>query len=243
MRWMTLLALGLLSAATVTTAAPEKGSKAEKEAADWAFTPDPALPNVLILGDSISIGYTRDVRQQLRGRANVYRPMNAAGTAAENCSDTAKGVSELDRWLGTQTWAVIHFNWGLHDLKHMKDGKPSGDPKDPVLADIPTYTRNMETIVARLKKTGARLVFGSTTPVPAGCKSPFRDPADAPRYNAAAAAVMQAQGVRVDDLFAFAQPQLDKLQLPQNVHFTTAGSKALGEQVAQVIREELAARK
>lgn len=41
----------------------------------WSFTPDPALPNVLIVGDSISIGYTRAVRAALAGKANVFRPM------------------------------------------------------------------------------------------------------------------------------------------------------------------------
>ena len=52
---------------------------------------------------------------------------------------------------------------------------------------------------------------------------------------------MKAHGIRVNDLHAFCLPQLEKLQLPRNVHFTAAGSKALAEQVAGVIREELKA--
>jgi len=50
----------------------------------------PGLPRVLILGDSISIGYTLLVRKQLEGRANVHRP-------AENCAETANGVKRV--WL------------------------------------------------------------------------------------------------------------------------------------------------
>tara|TARA_Y100000385_G_C13036986_1_gene613447 strand:+ start:123 stop:395 length:273 start_codon:yes stop_codon:yes gene_type:complete len=33
--------------------------------------PDPALPNILLLGDSISLGYTLEVRNMLKGTANV----------------------------------------------------------------------------------------------------------------------------------------------------------------------------
>jgi hypothetical protein len=70
---------------------------------------DKSLPNVLILGDSISIGYTRQVREGLKGKANVIRP-NA------NCGDTRHGLAQIETWLGDGKWQVIHFNWGLHDL-------------------------------------------------------------------------------------------------------------------------------
>jgi acyl-CoA thioesterase-1 len=48
---------------------------------------------------------------------------------------------------------------------------------------------------------------------------------------------MQAEGIRVNDLFAFCAPQLEKLQLPKNVHFTPAGSLALAQEVARTISE------
>jgi acyl-CoA thioesterase-1 len=50
---------------------------------------------------------------------------------------------------------------------------------------------------------------------------------------------MKTHGIRVNDLFAFCSPQLEKLQLPKNVHFTPTGSEALAGQVAKVIQEEL----
>jgi hypothetical protein len=37
-------------------------------------TVDLSLPDVLLLGDSISIGYTLPTRRRLAGLANVYRP-------------------------------------------------------------------------------------------------------------------------------------------------------------------------
>ena len=118
--------LGLLQAA------PEEGSTVEKARLNWAFTPDPDLPNVLILGDSISIGYTLEVRELLKGVANVYRPASADGRKPINCSDTITGLKRLDGQLEGHDWSVIHFNWGLHDLKYMgPNGKNLADPTSP----------------------------------------------------------------------------------------------------------------
>ncbi len=231
------------SAAKAKRGQGEAGSRAERTPTDLRFEPDPDSPNVLLLGDSISIGYTLPVRALLKGKANIFRPINANGSA-ENCSDTGKGLAELDRWLSTQSkWDVIHFNWGLHDLKHMKPDAPkpttSADPNDPPLRSVEQYRANLEKIVARLRRTGARLIFATTTPVPDGANNPFRSPADPPRYNAAASEVMRKSGIRVNDLFALAQPRLAQIQLPRNVHFTAQGSEALAKQVAEVIQSEL----
>ncbi len=75
-------------------------------------TDDPKLPRVLLIGDSISIGYTVPVRELLAGQANVHRPLT-------NCGPTTRGLEQLDGWLGEEKWDVIHFNFGLHDLKYI----------------------------------------------------------------------------------------------------------------------------
>ena len=54
---------------------------------------DPALPRVLLIGDSISIGYTLPVRKLLEGKANVHRPLT-------NCGPTTRGLEQIDAWLG-----------------------------------------------------------------------------------------------------------------------------------------------
>lgn len=50
---------------------------------------------------------------------------------------------------------------------------------------------------------------------------------------------MKANGVAINDLFAFARPRLKEIQRPVNVHFTPEGSRALAEQVVRHIREAL----
>lgn len=201
-------------------------------------------PQVLILGDSISIGYTPTVRNRLADLAFVHRPINRNG-GAENCEGTTKGVGSVDRWVnaGRGRWDVIHFNFGLHDLKHVDatTRKISNKPTDPPQATLEAYENQLRKIVARLQQSRAKLIFATTTPVPAGGVRPFRDPESVARYNEVAKAVMKEHGIEVNDLYEFANQRLETIQLPVNVHFSAQGSAELGEQVAEKIRELLSA--
>ena len=194
---------------------------------------------MLIIGDSISMSYTPRVRALLGDDAIVIRPTQANGRA-ENCEGTNKGIKHIDRWLaiGGGNWDVIHFNFGLHDIKHVNPdtGRGSGDPTHTLQAPLPTYTQQLNAIIDKMSATGAVLVFATTTPVPEGPVRPYRDVNDAALYNQAALAIMQERGIDVNDSYAFALPRLNDLQKPANVHFKRAGSQALAEQVAAAIR-------
>lgn len=196
---------------------------------------DPKLPRVLLIGDSISIGYTLPVRKQLEGIANVHRPNT-------NCGPTTKGVAELKTWLGEQPWDVIHFNFGLHDLKYADaKGNLVAKEKGSQLVPLEKYEENLRSIVKLLKETKAEVVWCSTTPVPEGAAGRVAD--DSLRYNAAAAKVMQDANIPTDDLHALAAEYLPLLQLPKNVHFTDEGSAVLAQQVALHVRVALLRRK
>jgi len=191
----------------------------------------PGLPRVLLIGDSISMGYTIPVRELLKGVANVHRPPT-------NCGDTTKGLESLDSWLGTGKWDVIHFNWGLHDLKYMDENKKLTTPdKGKQVNPLPVYEKNLRELVARLKRTGAKLIWCSTTPVPEGADGRIKG--TEVEYNRVAAKIMKENGVAINDLHAFAAKRLAGIQLPKNVHFTTEGYKQLAEQVAANIKTQL----
>lgn len=212
-------------------AKPEVGGEKKKDPAFAPVVDEPGLPRVLLIGDSISIGYTVGVREQLKGVANVHR-------IAENGGSTRDGLAKVDRWLQTDgggKWDVIHFNFGLHDLKHWKDNKL--DLAGPQVTSVEDYEKNLREITAKLLATGAKVIFATTTPVPEG--SAGRVSRDELPYNEAARRVMQDLKVPVDDLHAVVAEKIDKLQLPKNVHFTADGSKALAEQVAGEIRKAL----
>lgn len=203
---------------------------------------DAAKPRVLILGDSISIGYTKAVQEILKDEAVVIRPTRGKNRP-ENCAGTINGVKQIDRWLKIDggNWDVIHFNFGLHDLKRVMPGtiKNSNDPKHPRQSEPDQYEKHIREIVGKLKKTGAKLIFATTTPVPEGGVKPHRDIQDAGRYNEIAGRVAKEHGASINDLYGFALPRLKKIQRPVNVHFTPEGSKLLAGEVAKAIRAAL----
>lgn len=184
---------------------------------------DPKLPRVLLIGDSISIGYTAPTRKLLAGKANVHR-------IPENGGPSDNGATKIKKWLGDSKWDVIHFNFGLHDIK-------LGTGKHQV--SIEEYEKNLREIVAALKSTKAKLIFATTTPVPEGKTNPPRKNDDVIAYNKVAVKIMEENGIAINDLYAFALPRLKEIQLPVNVHFNDAGSTALAERVAAAIEKAL----
>jgi hypothetical protein len=177
------------------------------------------LPDVLIIGDSISSGYFPTVRDRLLLRANTYR-------VRVNGQHSAYGRKLLNSWLSGHSWAVIHFNFGLHDI-FLTNGLTKTSPED--------YEANLRAIVKELEGTGAALIWGSTTPVPSGeSRVPQRN-GDVLRYNEIANLVMTSAHVVINDLYSFILPQLGQTQLPHDVHFTERGYEVLGRQVAESI--------
>jgi lysophospholipase L1-like esterase len=190
------------------------------------------MPNVLVIGDSISIGYFGPAKKLLEGTAQVYHnPGNAA--------HTANGLARLDEWLGDISWDVIHFNHGLHDMKYVDEtGKRVSPAEGRQQIPIGTYERNLAQLTERLQKTGATLIFATTTPVPEGAHGRIKGDAD--RYNAVAIRIMEEYNIRINDLYSFALPRRHAIQRPRDVHFTGEGSRLLAEQVVDHIRRALA---
>src|SRR5438132_2577808 len=150
------------------------------------------LPKVVLIGDSIRLGYAPLVAKRLEGKAKVLSP-------ADNGGDSANVLKNLEEWLIRERPAVVHLNCGLHDLKLSKQTKQHQ-------VDLPQYESNLKQIVARIQKeTAAALVFANTTPIlderHARRRADFdRTEADVQRYNATAARVLRDVGVAVHDL-------------------------------------------
>lgn len=178
---------------------------------------NPDLARVLLIGDSISMGYTKPTRRLLAGKAEVHRVPGNAG-------HTGMGLAGLPKWLDEKhgKWDVIHFNWGLWDLCYRSTQSQVQGRRDKVhgkLTHTPEqYAANLEQIVTRLEQTGAKLIFATTTPVPEG--EAGRKVGDDVKYNAAALDVMKKHGVRINDLHAVMAPHMKKYQVGTgNVHF------------------------
>ena len=174
---------------------------------------DPALPNALLIGDSISIGYTNEVRNLLVRKMNVFR-------VPDNAQNTTHTLANIDTWLAGKKWDVIYCNWGLHDLT-------SRGPKPDA------YAENLRLLIDKLRATGAAVVFATTTPIPPD--NIGRLPGAELPYNAKALEVMREKNVLVSDLYAFALPRISLIQNPADVHFSSYGSAVLAQPVARAI--------
>lgn len=189
------------------------------------------LPQVLIIGDSISKAFTPHVARQLEGKADVKHHKG-------NAKHTGEGLARLDQWLGTTRWDVIHFNWGLWDLCYRHPKSKVQGRRDKVNGTLTTtlaeYEDNLDQLVSRLKKTNAKLIWASTTVVPEG--EAGRVLGDDVKYNEVAARIMKKHGVIVNDLHkltrTFAADQFDG---PGNVHYTQDGYRKIGQQVTDHI--------
>ncbi len=206
----------------------------------WSFSKPDKLKNVLLLGDSISMGYTPFVKEMMQYLAVVQRPMLAGGEP-ENCEGTTSGVKNIRRWLGDTNWDIIHFNFGLHDMKHVdpQTGANSRNPEDPLQTDPKQYKKNLKTIVDVLLETGADLIFATTTPYPDHPEGPLRDSGMPEKYNRIAIKIMNRNNIMINDLYTFAQPRLNEIQIPNNVHFTDLGYRQLADKVIDRITEML----
>lgn len=189
------------------------------------ITDQAGLPRVLLIGDSISIGYTLNVRDKLRGKANVHRiPQNGGATDV--------GLEKMAAWLGDGRWDVIHFNFGLHDAKFASETTQRASREQ--------YADNLGQLVSRMQATGAKLIFATTTPVPkGGMLSPTRKFDSIEERNRIAIRLMQERGVVINDLYAVALPVMEKYGRPNDVHFAPEGYEVLAVAVASSIASQL----
>jgi hypothetical protein len=195
----------------------------------------PDLPNVLIIGDSISIGYTVAVRRLLDGKADVFRPMT-------NCNHSGTGVRGVKKWIVGRKWDVIHFNFGIWDTHCLHNGIWVTDRSKYKTEDLKRrhtteqYVENLSKIVAILKKSGAKLIWASTTPyVSYGEDTRLL----VVKNNKAARELMDKEGVTVNDLYSLAIENLKGWQSKDGCHFTRQGYGELARQVAPTISDAL----
>ena len=131
------LSLLLLAAAGCSSKDGIRNGPAQEEAVPTVRN-KATLPRVLLIGDSISMGYLPHVQRLLKGTAYVEHP-------AANCRSTAEGLRDLDNWLGSEGWDVIHFNWGLHDLKYVdSEGRKVAVSVGTQNVPVEQYEKNLE---------------------------------------------------------------------------------------------------
>ncbi len=186
------------------------------------------MKRVILIGDSIRMGYQQVVVDRLAGEAEVLYPQ-------QNGGNSRNVLEHLDEWVLALRPDVVHLNCGLHDLK-----KDFGS--DQAAVPLDDYQANLEAILARIRgETHACLIWAATTPVNEDWhhrnKGFDRFEADVVAYNRVAAEICQRLGVPIDDLYQVVMGAgRDRLLLPDGVHFNADGYALLGETVAEAVR-------
>src|SRR5690348_15612 len=176
---------------------------------------DSGHPSVLIIGDSISNGYTPYVSQELRDWTVLHNPGNARYTtySLQNIHDWIEEAGPVN---------VIHANWGIWDMSHSRTGSNQPTECDffiPARTSLEEYRANLEKLAKILEETGARVILATTTPVPTD--NPCVKSADVADYNKVLVEVAAEHGFAVDDIYGYVLPYADSLHEPSNsVHFS-----------------------
>ena len=167
-----------------------------------------ALPRVLILGDQIYQQPASDLKKEFKEKAEIHYPRLEPGVVW----NSATALELLDRQLGEGSWDLIHFNCGLGDLIHRFPSvkafrvmpRPCRWHSDLRLS----CEKNLHILVTRLKATGAKLVWGSTTPIRHSSTNVFEKGKEI-EYNALASKVMAKHGIPTNDMHAFVKGLID----------------------------------
>ena len=218
-------------------------------------------PNVLILGDSISLGfgvsatdtgygYGLNVAALLGGPyPQFYTPgrpsaglaaVQHAGGFGANGGSSSHGVACIKHWLGTQRWDVTTLNFGLHDCN------PGGNASQ--------YAANLETILRATRAASSAVAFVTTTPFTSykeysmPCVIRFNAVAreviarlNRERFVNASSAVKQPAHIATIDLYAAVETRCGAnysacpIQRAENLHFSTSAPLPSGQQFTAIV--------
>ena len=202
----------------------------DRAQAQFGFHPapnvtNPSLPRVLLIGDSVMLGYSDRVRTLLNGKANVDdygTPYFLAGGLAQNVQGIVDAHGPYD---------VIHFNdSGLHGFQ---PGRPPATALE--------YQNLMQGYVDVLKTASDRLIWATTTNVTTDGNTLLLDPVNNPTivwFNENAEVVMDANGIPTVDLYGLTAGLLN-LKTDQ-FHWNSTGYQLMAAAVAPAISSALA---
>lgn len=219
-RWVSVILLLAMSCG----AAFAQAMRSIPEEIEWTWEvrpahPDTELPNVLLLGDSISRNYFSEVTRRLAGVANVY--LMAVSTSVGD-PRLLRQISEFQA-MEKVLFRVVHFNNGMHGWDYAEE-----DYK----ANLP----GLVTSVRGLLAPHGTLIWASITPVQSNAFNGATNLRVDAR-NRIATEYMELKGIAVDDQHALMLRHQDLYE--DTVHFGPAGASIMGDQAADMILDAL----
>jgi lysophospholipase L1-like esterase len=201
--------------------AQQRVSIAEEIEWTWEVRPqitDPKLPNVLLLGDSITRSYFPQVTKDLNGVANVYLMASSTSVGDPRLPNQIAEFAALQ----CVSFAVVHFNNGLHGWGYTEEQFQSGFPIFlQAVRALPGHAQLIWTTITAVKPEASN---GATNP-----RIDLR--------NAIARAFVEAEKIPIDDLHTLMAQHPGLYEDP--FHFNKVGAAIMGDQAAALIKRAL----
>ena len=189
------------------------------------------MKKVMLIGDSIRMMTEERVREMLGNEYDVWSP-------EDNCRYTAITLNELRNYFThCPDPEIIHWNNGLWDTAIVYDDDGNFTPLD-------VYVENLRRILKQLKKTGAKIIFATTTPTHPKKEIRYSPTlachfnSDIEKYNEKAVELMKSEGVIINDLFPILKRDIDRyIRQDDMIHPTDDGIEVISEQIVAKILE------
>ena len=181
------------------------------------------MKNLLLIGDSIRMGYDKAVEKTLEGKANVYFP-------AENCrfaSYVLRYLHEYKALVKDSKVDVLHWNAGLWDCLRLFGEEPH--------TPIDVYAYYIDRICVRIKKLfpEAKVIFATSTAVLSEKmdKDFKRYNEEIEEYNKVAVEVVKKHGFAINNLYDVSTSLPEQAHSDPVHYYTAVGTKAFADQV------------
>ena len=188
------------------------------------------MKKVLLIGDSIRMGYDKYVKQALKDHCQVYYPN-------ENCRFAQYILRHLVDWKNNLNLGddvdVVHWNVGLWDtLVLFQDG---------CLTPPEFYEYFIDKICARIKLLfpNAKVIFATSTPVVENAfltpEISYRKNRDVKKYNDIAVKKALEYGFFINDLYAVVENVPEDFYSDMTHLYTPQGTQLLTDAVIKAI--------
>ena len=190
------------------------------------------MKKIILIGDSIRMGYDKYVKEALRDAAEVYYP-------AENCRFATYIMRFVHEWKKKGEWPedadIVHWNAGLWDLPEIMD--------DGTVTPIEHYAVQIARIDRRLRMLfpKAKIVFATCTAVEEekyGATFKRRN-CTIEAFNAAALDALKDTDTVINDLYPLTRSCSPECHSDMTHYSTPAGIERVGGKVIECISREL----
>ena len=182
------------------------------------------MTKILLVGDSIRLSYMPRVKELLNDKAIVWGPEDNARFAKYT-------LWYIAEWMGHFGKPdIIHWNNGIWDVYRQND-------EMGLFTSLDDYMADMKRIYAEMKKSGAKILFATTTPVNDAFSKVSNE--DVNRYNAAVLEFLKPENIPINDLNRLIGQDKFNLIAEDLLHLSPKGIELAAQQTAELLESFL----